>query len=423
MKQMYRAVFPLVFLTICVSAWGQGIPVVEPESIGLSSERLERLTRVMQEHVDEKRIPGAVCLIARKGKIGYFETFGTQDMEDGTPMEEDTIFRIYSMSKAITGVAVMMLNEENRFFLNEPVSKYLPELGGMPVAVEETDPDTGERTITTVPSERDMTIRDLLRHTAGVTYGDGKVGKSYRDAGMGDRDITIAQMVERLGKASLEFQPGTAWHYGLSIDVLGRLVEVASGMAFDEFLEERIFGPLGMKDTAFYVPVQKHKRLVTLYSPVGEGKIQLSTSPAQDGYLTPPVRLSGGGGLVSTAMDYLRFCQMLANNGELDGVRILGRKAVELMRTDHLGDIAKEGGLIGSAGSGFGLTFAVNLDPGKMGSLGTAGEYSWGGAAGTRFWIDPVEELVGVFMVNILPHTNLPYGNEFHLLTYQAIVD
>lgn len=423
MKQLYRVVFPLVLVLIGASAWGQGIPVVEPETIGLSSERLERLTKVMQEHVDKKHIPGAVCIIARKGKIGYFETFGTQDMEDGTPMEEDTIFRIYSMSKAITGVAVMILNEENRFFLNEPVSKYLPELGGLEVAVEEKDPDTGESTITTVPSERDMSIRDLLRHTSGVTYGGGKVAKFYREAGVGDRDITIAQMVERLGKAPLSFEPGTAWEYGLSIDVLGRLVEVASGMGFDEFLEERIFGPLGMKDTAFYVPVQKHPRLVTLYSPDGEGKIRLSTSAAQDSYLTAPVRLSGGGGLVSTAMDYLRFCQMLLNNGELDGVRILGRKAVELMRTNHLGDIEKRGGLIGREGVGFGLTFAVTLDPGRAGSLGSAGEYSWGGAAGTRFWIDPEEELVGVFMVNILPHTALTYGTEFHLLTYQAIVD
>lgn len=438
MKPFSRNVVSILLGLTCLAAWGNGMPSVEPEAVGFSSERLDRLTGAMRKHLEEGHFTGAVAAIARKGKIAYFETFGDQDREEAIAMDEDTIFRIYSMSKAITGVAVMMLYEEGHFFLNDPVSKYLPAFRGQQVAVEgaenaensrkrksKKNSENEEKALETVSADREMTIRDLLRHTSGITYGSPrtKTGHLYREAGVGDRDITIEEMVKRLGTVPLEFHPGTNWQYGLSIDVLGRLVEVISGMTFDAFLEERLFAPLGMNDTAFHVPEEKHSRLVRLYAPTAKEQVKLSTSSAQDSYLTAPTRLSGGGGLVSTTMDYLRFCQMLLNNGELGGTRILGRKAVELMRTDHMGDIPP-GGLLGNRrGSGFGLTFAVNLGPGRSGELGSAGEYSWGGAAGTRFWIDPEEELVGVFMVNILPYSVPDYGREFKLLTYQALVD
>lgn len=312
----------------------------------------------------------------------------------------------------------MALHEEGHFFLNDPVSKYLPEYAEMKVAAEQ-----GEDT-KLVDATRPITIRDLLRHTSGITYGGGgNAGKFYRDAGVGSRNHDLSEFSKRLASVPLESEPGTAWEYGYSIDVLGRLVEVVSGMTFDVFLEKRIFQPLDMRDTAFHVPSNKHDRLVTLYSPNPDGGIRIATSPAQDSYKQPAIFFSGGGGLVSTTMDYARFCQMLLNDGELDGARILGKKSVELMRTDHLGDIPKKGGLIARDGIGFGLTFAITLDPGRTGALDSKGVYRWGGAAGTRFWIDPAEDMISVFMVNILPYGTLTYGDEFKLLAYQAIVD
>jgi CubicO group peptidase (beta-lactamase class C family) len=397
-----------------VGAFAQHLPTASPKSVGLSKDRLERIATVMEKHVEAGEISGATGLIFRRGKLAYFETFGYQDRESKTPMGEDAIFRIYSMSKAITGVAVMALYEEGHFFLTDPVSKYLPEFAEMKVA-----DDDG-----VVDAKRPITIRDLLRHTAGISYGRAKnSGKFYGEAGVGTKEHDLAEFSKRLASVPLEFEPGTVWLYGYSIDVLGRLVEVISGQPFDEFLEERIFQPLGMKDTAFYVPSEKHDRLVTLYSPDSAGGITVATSAAQDSYKHPVAFLSGGGGLVSTTMDYARFCRMLLNEGALGDVRILGKKAVELMRTDHLGDIPKRGPLIAQDGTGFGLTFAVVLDPGRRGHIDSKGTYLWGGAAGTRFWIDPVEDMFCVFMVNILPYSNLKYGEEFRLLAYQAIVD
>ena len=405
----------LIVSVLCLDAFAQYLPTASPKSKGFSQERLDRITNVMNQHVADGDFTGATGLIVRDDKVVYFETYGEQDGEAGIPMQEDTIFRIYSMSKAITGVAVMMLHEEGRFFLNDPVSDYLPEYKNMKVAVEKD----GE--VELVDAQNPITIRDLLMHTAGVNYGSSrKTGKYYRDAGV--RGVDLAEFSKRLGTVPLEFDPGTEWEYGFSIDVLGRLVEVVSGQTFDVFLEERIFEPLGMTDTAFHVQEQKHDRLVILDSPKRGGGVQVATSRAQDSYKEPPVWFSGGGGLVSTTMDYARLCQMLLNNGELDGQQILGRKSVELMRTNHLPDIPKNGSLIAGDGVGFGLTFAVTLDTGLTGAIGSNGSYSWGGAAGTRFWLDPEEDLFGVFMINILPY-NLPYGDEFKLLTYQALVD
>jgi CubicO group peptidase (beta-lactamase class C family) len=379
----------------------------------------------MKEHVAQGRIAGAIGVIARQGKVGYFETYGFQDKEARIPMTKDAIFRMYSMTKPITGVAVLILLEEGRFFLSDPVSKYLPELAKMNVAVVTTNPENGAKTRTIAPSKREITILDLLRHTSGIDYRgpedeDGKL--IYQKIGLTFVTDTIGELVKKVGQAPLVHQPGTTWEYGLSMDVLARLVEVVSGQPYDKFLADRIFKPLGMVDTAYHVPPEKHGRFTKLYAP-GEGQtIKLNTTPAQDSCLKPTIHFGGGSGLVSTASDYLRFCQMLLNWGELDGVRILSRKSVELMSADHLGDTPRGNDLMGP-GYGFGLTVAVNRGVGRSGSLGSTGEYFWGGAAGTGFWIDPKEKMIGIFMIQILPHTNLTYSRQFKQLAYQAISD
>jgi CubicO group peptidase (beta-lactamase class C family) len=407
-------------------------PVVAPEEVGLAGSRLAHIRTVMNRHVAEKQIPGAAGLIARRGKIAYQEAFGMADVEAGKPMRLDTIHRIYSMSKPITSVAVMMLYEEGKFQLNDPVAKYLPEFAKMQVAVDEKDPQTGKPTLKTAPAKRPVTVRDLLRHTAGLTYGffsDTLVDQEYRKARVLS-DLNLAEFVTNLSKIPLLYEPGARWHYSVSVDVLGRLVEVLSGKPFDQFLQERIFTPLDMRDTGFYVQADKKDRFAKLYSPTKDGKIQPAVicatrqecvekfPNAVPSYLEPPTLLSGGGGLVSTAYDYLRFCQMLLNKGQYDGKRLLSRKTVQLMSSDNLGTIPGMG-----PGGGFGLGFAVSKAPGEAGMMGSPGEYNWGGAAGTRFWIDPQEELIGIFMIQILPHTGLEYGSEFRVLAYQAIAD
>lgn len=408
------------------------LPAVAPEEVGMAGGRLSHIRSVMNRHVAEKRIPGAIGLIARRGKIAYQETFGMADVEAGKPMRLDTIHRIYSMSKPVTSVAVMMLYEEGKFQLNDPVAKYLPEFARMQVAVEEKDPQTGKPSLKTAPAKRPITVRDLLRHTAGLTYGffsDTMVDQEYRKARILS-DLNLAEFVTNLSKIPLVYEPGARWHYSVSVDVLGRLVEVLSGKSFDQFLQERVFTPLEMRDTGFYVPADKKDRLAKLYSPTKDGKIQPAVicatrqecvekfPNAVPSYLEPPTLLSGGGGLVSTTYDYLRFCQMLLNKGQYDGKRLLSRKTVQLMSSDNLGAIPGMG-----PGAGFGLGFAVSKAPGEAGMMGSPGEYNWGGAAGTRFWIDPQEELIGIFMIQILPHTGLEYGSEFRVLTYQAIAD
>ncbi len=425
MKRLLLTLLIFSSLAMTLPGNGKGLRMGTPEDAGLSKERLDRIGRTMQEHIAAGRVAGAIGLIARRGRVGYFETYGMMDKEAGKPMRKDALFRIYSMTKAVTGVATMMLYEENKFALTDPVSKYLPELGAMKVAVDRKDPVTGKRTYYVVPAEREITIRDLLRHTSGLDYQgprDEKGDLMYAKLGVNRSDITIEEAIKRMGKAPLVHQPGTTWDYSLSIDVLGRLIEVTSGKTLDVFFEERIFKPLGMVDTGFYVPESKWDRLTTLYTPNEDKTIKRHTGAPQESYKKPAVLLLGGAGLVSTAMDYARFIQMLLGGGELDGARILSRKSVELMSCDHLGEMPRASNLL-QPGYGFGLTFAVNLGPGKTGSIGSVGEYNWGGAAGTRFWIDPKEEMIGVFMVQILPHTGLTYGNEFKQLAYQAIAD
>jgi CubicO group peptidase (beta-lactamase class C family) len=407
------------------------LPSVAPEEVGLASSRLARLRAVMNQYVAEKKIPGAVCLIARRGKVAYQEAFGMADIEAGTPMRLDTIHRIYSMSKPITSVAVMMLYEEGRFQLNDPVANYLPEFAKMQVGVEEKDPQTGQPVLKTVPAKRPITIRDLLRHTSGLTYGvfgDTLVDREYRKArGVMDKDL--ASFVTQLVRLPLLYEPGTHWNYSLSVDVLGRLVEVLSGKTFEQFLQERIFAPLDMRDTGFYVPASKKDRLAKLYITTKEGKLQPAAvcatwqectdkfPNAALSYLEPPAFQSGGGGMVSTTYDYLRFCQMMLNQGQYNGKRLLSRKTVQLMTSDNLGTIPEV-----SPGVGFGLGFAVSKAPGAAGMIGTPGEYNWGGAAGTKFWIDPQEELIAIFMIQILLNP-VDYGSAFRTLTYQAISD
>ena len=427
--------FCLAFLFLLSSrVRSQEIHEVNPVDVGLSPERLERIDKKMLGYIERKEASGALALIARKGKVAYVRTWGDRDREAGKPMTEDTIFRIYSMSKPITSVALMMLYEEGHFFIDDPVAKYLPELAQLKVQTE-TESASGELSVVTKSAVREITIRDLLRHTAGFSYGffgNSQVDQAYRKAGILVEDQDIAETVTRLGEIPLQFEPGTHWHYSVSVDVAGRLVEVISGKPFDEFLQTRIFDPLGMVDTGFAVPEKDRSRFAVLYTPQG-------TEPGREAFLKrgPSSKLieplesndisnysenttyfSGGGGLASTAMDYLRFCQMLLNGGELDGVRILSRKTIELMTSDHLQGISG----FNRDGSTFGLGFAVVTDVGASAALGSVGSYSWGGAAGTSFWIDPKEELIGVFMVQIMPHRTR-MREEFRILTYQAISD
>jgi CubicO group peptidase (beta-lactamase class C family) len=394
------------------------LPTAAPEQTGLSHQRLDRINNVMREHIDQGHLTGASGLIARNGKVVFRETWG-----DYKP---DTIVRMYSMTKAVTGVAAMMLYEEGRFSLNEPLSKYLPEFAKMRVGHESIDA-SGKRVYYTVPADRPITVRDLFRHTSGLDYqgpkeenGDFAYKKLEMLGGAPLVPFDLAEAVKRLATAPLNDQPGTTFRYGYSIDVLGRLVEVLSGKTLDQFFEERIFRPLGMNDSAFFVSEEKWKRLAVLYAPKrGGGGIEPSTSPAQESFKKKPALLLGGAGMVSTLDDYARFCMMLVNEGQLDGVRLLSRKSVELMHSDHLGNLGRTGVL--PDGYGFGLTFAVNLGSGKTGTVGSEGEYYWGGAAGTSFWIDPKEHMYGVFLINVLPPTNIPAADQFQRMAYLAL--
>lgn len=442
----------VLLLIFTVEALARALPATRPERVGLDAERLARISAEMNAAVGEGTMVGGLGMIARNGRIAFSETWGLKDREAGEPMTEDTIFRIYSMSKPVTGVALMMLYEEGKFFLNDPVAKYIPELADLEVALSTAD-GGGTRIISdgtqslalgegdmdlsgrTRKPRRQPTVRDLLTHTAGFTYGvfgNTEVDRLYRDKGILFDHPNLRDFVEKLGQVPLQYEPGTRWHYSVSVDVQGRLVEVLSGMRFGEFLEQRLFTPLGMVDTSFVVPEEKLPRLAQLYSPEGTGEganafLQQSTSNAlvvaadevSDGFREGATFESGGGGMVSTASDYLRFSQMMLNGGTLDGARILSPKTVQLMTTNHLGEIQMG---LGRRGVGFGLDFAVVLDPGEVGEVGSAGEYNWGGAAGTRFWVDPEEELIGVFMVQSIPHrTRL--ADQFKVLTYQAIVE
>jgi CubicO group peptidase (beta-lactamase class C family) len=426
MKTFVRLCVALLALFSVVQAQ-QVLPQLAPAEVGFAKDRLDRIRVRMEKEIAENRLSGGIGLIARRGKIAYFETYGMADKEAGKPMTRDAIFRIYSMTKAVTGVAVMILYEEGRFSLTDPVSRYLPEFTTMKVAVEKTDP-TGKRFLShTVPAERQITILDLLRHTSGFNYDgprDEKGESVYQRMQLNlvwGADFPLSEFVKRLAQAPLVHQPGTTWDYSYSMDVLGRLVEVVSGQSLDQFYADRILKPLRMEDTSFYVPEPKWNRLVTMYTLTPDGTITRAPEAMQEGARKKPILLLGGAGLMSTAMDYARFVQMLVNGGELDGVRILSPRTVDLMRTDVLGNMRRANDFLPPRGYGFGLTFAVNRGPAETASIVSKGEYNWGGAAGTSFWIDPQEKLTGVMMIQTL--LDLTKAGTFKQLAYQAIVE
>jgi CubicO group peptidase (beta-lactamase class C family) len=402
------------------------LPRAAASEIGLSQDRLDRIRPYFEKHIAANRMAGGLGLIARHGKVGYFETFGMADKESGRPIQEDTIFRIYSMTKAVTGVAAMMLFEEGAFALSDPLAAFIPEFANMQVAVEKADPATGKSVLThTVPAKRQITILDLMRHTAGFNYAgprDENGDLFYNKLGlqMAGGEFTCAELASRLANAPLVNEPGTVWDYGFGTDILGRFVEVVSGQPLDEFFGQRILKPLGMNETGFYVKEANWDRFATLYQPTADGTIRRSTGPLQDGYRTKPTLLLGGAGLTSTVSDYLRFVTMLLNGGELNGVRLLSPRTVELMRSDCLGNLPSIGPLL-PAGHGFGLTFAVCKGQGRSATLGSKGMYRWGGAAGTSFWIDPKKQLIGLFMMQSM--LDLVKRAYFQQLAYQALTD
>lgn len=386
-----------------------------PQEAGFRPEGLARLTTAFQGLIDRQRLPGLVAMVVRGGKLAYFEALGRRDPTQPDPMQRDSIFRIYSMTKPVVSVAVMMLFEEGRLFLHDPVSKYLPEFKATRVGV------VGEGgQIDLVPAEREMTVQDLLRHTAGLTYeilAEAPIRKLYARAKMYRRDWTNDEFSQALAQLPLMYQPGAVWDYSRATDVLGRLVEVVSGQLLRDFFATRIFQPLRMVDTGFHVPTVAHARLAEPFAIDPDSGADVRVLEVRD-----PVGMDmGGGGLVSTATDYARFTQMLLNKGVLDGQRLLSRKTIELMTSDHLGAIPSVNALL-PPGHGFGLGFAVRLQAGIAPVAGSAGSYFWGGMAGTTFWVDPAEELHAVLMVQA-PGQRDEVRALFRNLVYGAIGD
>ena len=400
-----------------------------PEDVGMSSTRLRNVSRLVQSYIDDQRLPGAISLVARRGKVVHFETYGNMDDERQKPMRSDTIFRFYSMTKPIASVALMMLYEEGRFQLDDPASKFIPELKDLKVFVS----GTAEKYEVREPS-RQMTVRDLLMHTSGLVARDAAtpVGELYRKAGLAGSDskATLADMIVKLGQIPLQVDPGSRWIYGISTDLVGYLCEVLSGLPFDRYLDERILGPLGMVDTAFNVPESKVDRFAALYAPrAGTPRYELADDPLSSSYTGQRTYFSGAGGLVSTAADYLRFCTMLANGGVLGDVRILGPRTLQLMTLNHLpggkdlATMAQNAAETQREGQGFGLGFAVLLDQTVAQIIGTPGEYYWGGAASTAFFVNPEEDLVMIFLTQLRPSSTYPISRELRQTIYSALLE
>jgi CubicO group peptidase (beta-lactamase class C family) len=424
----------LLFILVASIASAQGIPqATNPEKVGLSKERLQRISVWIQGDVDKGIVPGAVVMVLRKGKIAYFEAFGYRDREKKIPMTRDSIFRIASMTKPFTSLAIMMLAEEGKIQLPVPVSRYLPEFKDLKVGVEKKDPATGKAELVLETASREMTVQDLLRHTSGLTYGfTGKsmVKDRYNEVKAADRDQTNAELVTKLSKLPLQNHPGTTWDYSHSTDVLARIVEVISGVEFDTFIAERIAKPLKLTDTAFWVEgVERQAR-------IAEPQINPATDqrPPVFDVTKKPKWLSGGGGLVSTAPDYARLCLMFLNGGVLDGVRLVSRKTVEHMTSNHIPPGYKSAYPVQmqivwpspslETGQGFGLGFAINCEPGLSPLPGSKGDYYWNGIFGTSFWIDPKEQLIAIMMNQTSPLTLVfPYQYRMRHYVYQAISD
>jgi len=414
----------LCALTLTLTA---AVPNGRPEDVGLSSERLSRINDVVQRYIGAKEIAGAVTVVARRGKIAHFEAQGMTDLESKTPMRKDGIFRIASMSKPVTGVAILMLVEEGKVRLTDPVSRFIPEFKDMKVAVVKSGPEgtpapSGRGApppeITLVPASRPITIRDLMTHTSGLGSGGAGARETNRVAPR-DPAETLAAHIPKLGAAPLDFQPGAEWRYsGLEgIDTLGRIVEIASGLTFDQFLRQRIFEPLGMKDTTFVPTDDRKPRIATLYGRSPEGALTRQETPS---WLATKTYFSGGGGLWSTPEDYTQFAQMLVNGGQLNGKRLLSPRTVELMGSNHVGDLFAASGP-GRRGMGFGLTVEVVTDPIAASQRRSAGSFGWDGAFGTHFWVDPKEQVAGVLMIQRSVNTAL--NRDFENAIMQAIVD
>jgi CubicO group peptidase (beta-lactamase class C family) len=387
----------LALIAAPLSAGAQSLTQDRPEQLGFSSERLGHITSILREHTTKGMLPGAILLIARHGKIAYFEAFGALDPQTEAPMTKDAIFRIYSMTKPITSVAAMMLVEDGKLALADPVAKYIPEFKDAMVAVEEAS-EEGKPTVILAPA-RPMRVYDLIRHTSGLTYGvfgDNPVKRAYRDSGLIKGDFDNAEFVARIAKLPLMFQPGTAWEYSHATDVLGRVVEVVSGKSLYDFMKERILDPLGMTDTSFYVvDASKHPRIAEPFKDDRTiGTDAVFFDPRQ-----PSRYQSGGGGMVATVMDYAHFLQMLLDGGHVGHKQLLGPKTIAMMTSDHIGAAVNTGSAyLPGEGYGFGLGFAVRKETGLSPIPGTAGDYNWGGAGGTAFWVDPKENMFVVYM-------------------------
>jgi CubicO group peptidase (beta-lactamase class C family) len=422
------------------------VPLGKPEDVGMSSERLTRVTQVMQSYVDAHQVTGAVSIVARRGKVAYYDAAGSMDLEHKTPMRKDAIFRMASMSKPVTGVAIMMLVEEGKVRLTDPVSRFIPEFKNLKVAMPKAGspeaapaarraPQPASGTEPTaraggaagrgrgapppefdeVPAAREITVRDLLTHTSGLESSGLGNREASRRAPRKSTD-SLATYVPQLAKGPLDFQPGTQWSYSLlsGMETLGRIVEIASGQTFDVFLKQRLFDPLGMKDTGFIVPDEKLPRLVTLYQRTDAGGFAKEDTP---GWLDTKTLFSGGGGLYSTAEDYLQFAEMLVNNGELNGKRFLAPRTIDLMASNHVGDLYSAGG---RKGMGWGLSVEVVMDPIVANRRTSAGSFGWDGAFGTHFWVDRKEKLAGVMLIN---ETGGQMTRDFENAVMQAVID
>ncbi len=423
MKLYAAALLIVLALFVAIPSTGQNLPRAKPAEVGLSSERLDQIMQVLNEDTKKGTVPGAVLLVARHGKIAYLQAAGVLDPTAAAkaPMPLDAIFRIYSMSKAVTSVSAMMLFEEGKFTLDEPLAKYLPQFARLKVGVEKADP-AGGKTLELVPAKRPITIQDLLRHTSGITYGffgDTLAKKEYVKAGLFKGDYTNAEFADKIAQLPLSYQPGTTWDYSHSTDILGRLVEVVSGMSLYQFEKQRLLDPLGMKDTSFYVTDSaKHPRIAEPFP--NDRAIGIDAA-----FNDPRVAgkwESGGGGMVSTATDYARFLQMLLNGGTLDGKRYLSPKTVAFMTSNQLGDGIVPGPYyLPGPGYGFGLGFAVRLTAGVAPEEGSVGDYTWNGVGGTHFWVDPKEDLLVVFMIQS-PRQRPHYMSVIRNMVYASIV-
>ena len=440
MQNIYRRMISLICFSLLIlqaaAAQAQTMSKAAPKEVGLSAARLERIDQAVKNAIARNEVAGGVALVARRRKVAYLRSFGMMDREAKKPMAHDTIFRIASMTKAITSTAVMILVEEGRLGLNDPVAKYLPEFKEMKVLVPSEDNTSDDSSYTLVPANNPITVRHLLTHTSGISYRFNRskhLGELYVKAGISDglsqTEGAIGDMVKKLAKLPLLHQPGERWTYSLSVDVLGRLVEVASGKPLDRFFAERIFGPLGMWDTHFFLPKEKAARLAAVYTPEGNGNIRkigeeetITSGPlvwsASYPYRGPRTYFSGGAGLTSTVHDYWRFLQMFLNGGTLDGEMILSRKTVEIMTVNHIGNFETF-----PEGAGFGLGFAVHLDPGMSGHYGSVGDYHWSGFFNTSFWADPKEELIGILMTQLHPNGQSDLLGKFRTAVYQSVAD